>query len=109
MGVAFQNRSVHERTWIALVSVTYYILFFFLLISRKLPFYAGWETTAASAAKSRVLHSLNDVFWLHLCQNLRQRLVSAVSDVFVNVFRINPTAVSKSNTHLLREEIKLIF
>ena len=109
MRVALQYGSIHKCARVALVRITYDIFFFFLLVCGKLPFYAGRKSTAASSAKTCVFHGFNDIFRFHFGQNLAQGLITAVSDVFVNVFRINPTAVSKSNTHLLREEIKLIF
>ena len=108
MRVILQNRTVHERTRVALVCVADYDFFIGLLLRRDLPFGPCRESAAASAAQSGCLDDLNDILRLHLVQRLGKRRVAVEGNIFFDAFRIDPTAVLQCNTVLLGEEFLFV-
>ena len=101
VGIAFQNRTVHECAGIAFVGIARNVLDFANCVVSKLPFTSGGETCAAATAKSALTDSVDYFLRLHFRQNLDECLVTVVSDVLIDVFGVDYAAVAKSDTGLL--------
>ena len=103
MRVAFEHGTVHECTGVALVSVAAYIFNISIRhdVACELPFHTGREAAAASAAQTGIEDFLNDLLRCHRGQHLVECPVAVSADVFIDVFRIDQTAVAECNTVLL--------
>ena len=101
VGVAFQNGTIHERAGVALVGVADHVLLVSLGSGGKLPLLAGGETSAATAAQTGLQHLVNNLlegsFRSEPCP---ERLIAVESNIFVDVFGVDTTAVPQSQTHL---------
>ena len=100
MGVAFQHGTVHECAGVALVGVAAHIFLVCVVLLTELPLKTGWETRAAAAPESGIQKGLDYIVRSHLREHLAQCLVSACTYVFLNVFRIDDTAVAQGDTVL---------
>ena len=108
MGVTFEKGSVHECTGVTFVGVTDNVL---LIGDRRLgerPLTTGREAAAAASAQTGIEDFLDNVIGRHLGQNLFQCEVTVACDVFVDVFRIDDTAVTECNTLLLLVECSIV-
>ena len=103
MRVAFEHGTVHKCTGVALVSVAAYIFNIGIRddVACELPFHTGREAAAASAAQTGIEDFLNDLFRRHRGQDLVECPVAVSADVFIDIFRIDQTAVAECNTVLL--------
>ena len=101
MGIAFQNGTVHESARVALIGITADV---FLNLSPigggKFPFQSRRETGAAAASESAVQNDLNDFIRCHPGQHPSQGFIAAGTDIFIDVFRVDNTAVSQCDTVL---------
>ena len=100
MRVAFEDGTVHECAGVALVRVADDVLLRDLIPCRKVPLHAGREACAASAAKARILHDLDDLLRRHFGEYLAERGIAVHGDVLFDLFRVDDAAVAKRNTHL---------
>ena len=103
-GITFQDGTVHERTGVAFVAVTYNVLFAFGLRVSELPLSTRRETAAAAAAKTRTEHFFNNVRSVHL-QSSRKTLERARTKTFFDIFGVDAAATVQGNTHLLFVEV----
>ena len=101
MRVAFKNGTIHERTGVALVCVTYNVFLACRLICGELPLSSCREACAATTAKSGSKNSVDNFLRLHFGKNLAERLITVGADVFVNAFGVYNAAVAEGNTVLL--------
>ena len=101
VGVTFKDGTVHERSGVTLVGVTYNVLCVVNLICRKLPLSACGEASASASAKSACENEVNNVLGLHVGKNLTKSLIAVCSDIFINIFGVYNTAVSERNALLL--------
>ncbi len=108
MRVALENGTIHECTRVALVGVTAHILLISLVSLCEHPLTTGRETCATAAAETGVKKDLDDIIRSLLGQHLCKSLVTARSDVLVNVLGIDDTAVAQRHTILLLIEIRLV-
>jgi len=106
MRVTLKDGSVHKCSRVAFVCVTANILLtaVFYEVSCKLPFLTCGEARTASSAKSTVKDSFYNLVGSHFGKNLTECLISVCTYVLFNVFRVNNTAVTKSNSLLLLVE-----
>ena len=93
MRVAFNNRTIHERAGVALIGVADQILLIPFSISGEPPLLTGREPAAAATTKTALLHFVANLLGTHRLKHLRQRLISAASDVFFDAHRRNMTAI----------------
>ena len=107
VGVAFQNGTIHESTGVALVGVANHVLLVSLGSGGKLPLLAGGETSAATAAQTGFQHFVNHLLRGHLRQGLAQSAIAVEGDIFVDVFRVDTTAVPQSQTQLGTVEVDI--
>ena len=98
--IAFQNRAVHKRARISFVGVTSNVLNVAGSILGKLPFSSGGEACTATTAKTGLADNVDNFLRSHFRKYLNERLISVVSNVFVDVFRIDYAAVAQSDTRL---------
>ena len=107
MGIAFENRTVHECAGVALVGVTAYILLICVLdkVSCKLPLLTCGESAAASATQTRIKNYLNYIIGCHCLEHLSECLITVSSDIFIDTFGIDYTAVSQCDSVLLFIEV----
>ena len=104
MRIAFEDGAVHERARVTFVSVADDVFLVRRITAGEIPLHASGETTAASAPQAALLDSIDHLGRGHVGQDLAQGLVAVGSDVFVNIFRIDGTAVAQSDTELLLVE-----
>ena len=105
--VSFHDGTVHECTGVAFVGITYHVFVRSVELAGDFPFYAGGETCAAAAAKARGLDVGKHLETVTL-EAVGKGLVAVAGDIFQDVFRIDETAVSQSDTHLLAVEIHVL-
>ena len=101
MRIAFYDRPVHKRARIALVRIADQIFFRSGRLARSIPFKPGRKSCAASAGQSGLFYRLYYVFRRHFAKHFFKRPISAGSDVFVNAFRIDFSAVPERNPRLI--------
>ena len=101
MRIAFQYGTIHERSRVALVSVAADILLICLVCCRKFPLQASRESCSATSAKSAVQDHLDHFFRLHRGKNRAKRFISARTDIFLDILRIDHAAVAKRDSVLL--------
>ena len=100
VGVALQNRSVHEGAGVALVGVAADILLIRLVGGGKSPLFTGGEAGAAAAAEAGGQDDVDDLLRRHLGQNLAQSGITVHRDVFIDVLRVDHAAVAERNALL---------
>ena len=93
---------------VAFVGVTTNIFLICLICRRKGPFQTGRESRAATTAQTGIFNNLNNIFRFILRQAFAESCITVESYVFINVFRIDNTAVAKSNTMLFFIKVGLI-
>ena len=108
MRIAFQYGTVHERSRVALVSVAADILLICLVCRRKFPLQASRESCPATTAKSAVQNHLDNLFRLHRGKNRAKRFISARTDIFLDILRIDHAAVAKRDSVLLLIKLGLL-
>src|SRR5699024_4085719 len=99
MGVAFEYRTVHEGSGVALVGIADHIFPVGLHLAGDFALEAGGETAAAPPAQSGVHNLPDDLFGLH-SEYLAERGIPVAGDVFADVFRVDEPAVTQSDAHL---------
>ncbi len=109
MGIAFKNGSVHECTRVTFVGVAAYILLICIGNegSCQFPLLSGRETCTTTSAKSGCQDGVDNLLRSHLGKNFTKCLITVNSDIFINVFRIDYTTVTKSDTLLFLVETGL--
>ena len=106
--VTFQNGTVHERTRVTFVGVTAYVLLNLSSVAAsEFPLLSGWESGTATASQSAVQYYLNDIVRRHLSQGTTQCFISASSDIFIDILRIDHSAVAKCDTGLSVVELEI--
>ena len=61
MGVAFEQRTIHESTRIAFVGIANDIFFIAFALCGKTPFEASEKASAPTPSEPRIKHRLNDL------------------------------------------------
>ena len=105
--VALHDGTVHERARVALVGVAHDILVGGVELAGDLPFHAGREAGAATAAETGCLDVREDLQAVPF-QAVRQGFVAITGDVFQDVFRIDETAVPEGDPELLPVEFHVL-
>ena len=101
VGIALQNRTVHEGARVTLIRVTTDVFLHLSAVAGcELPFQAGGEACASTAAEAAVQNGLNDFIRSHLCQHLTQCLIAVTAYVLINILRVNDTTVAQRDTRL---------
>src|SRR5699024_2476126 len=108
VGIAFHYGAVHERARVSLVAVTYDVTYFFFLAGNLGPFTPGGEARAAASAKAGFRHFVDHVLGSHLEKRLCKRLETSHSNVFVNGFRVDLTAVLQNDPGLLIQKWNIV-
>ena len=103
------NGTVHECTGIPFVAVAYDVAFFFLLGGNLFPLGSCPESAAAATSEIRFINFVYDVIRLHIKKCFRQGLISAGSDVFVDVFCIDMTTAFQDQACLPLEKRDIVF
>ena len=103
MRVAFHDTAIHIGSGVALVPINHNItgsLFVGRGLGRLLPLVSSDKPAAAFAAQSGFFYLGDHPIRLHGSQNFFQGFITTHSDVFIDVFRINSTAMLQRNTGL---------
>ena len=100
MRVTFHDASIHERTRITLVTITYNITLGFLLTGNLFPFPAGRESTAASSTEAGFFHHIQCCILVYVKKYLLQCRIAAYSDILLDILCVDMSAVLKYQTHL---------
>ena len=111
MRVTLEDGTVHKCTRVTFVGVTANILGDALssVTGSKLPFKASRESAAATATETGINDFLDYSIRISLlCKDLTKSLITIMSDILIDIFRVDVTAVAESNTHLLLEEVAVI-
>ena len=98
--VTFHNGTIHKRSRVTFIAVTYDITYFFFLTCHLFPFTAGRETAAASAAQSGFIDLFNYFFACHLKHRFLQSRKTAGSHILVNGFCIKTSTVLQNDPGL---------
>ena len=107
-GVAFEDRTVHERAGVAFVTVADDVFLIGLDVGRELPFTAGGEATAATAADARGEDFVDDFLRGHLGDGPLQAFEAIVAEGFFEEVRIDERAAVESDTDLLLVEVDIV-
>ena len=105
MGVTLQHRTIHKRTGVTLVGVHANVLHVTLCVLGELPLQTGGETCTATATQTATFHHVNNLLGGHGGQHLNQSLIAVQSNILVDIFGVDHTAVTQSNTLLLLVEL----
>ena len=100
MGVALKNGAIHECAGVAFVGVTANVFLISVITGSEFPFKTGRETGTAASAKTGIKYGLDNFGRCHFGKSLAECCVTIVSDILVDVFGVDYTAVAKSNTML---------
>ena len=103
--VTFQNGTVHESTRVAFVGVADHILLIGDAVGGKLPFTAGGESAAASAAQTGGENGIDHLLGRHFRQDFTECGITVYADVFIDLLGIDDTAVTERNALLLFVEL----
>ena len=93
IGVAFHHRAVHKRARVALIGVTNHIFFLAGLNAGKFPFFTGGKPRTAAPAQARLRHLFADFFGRHLRIDAFGLGVTAVGNIFVDIFGVDAAAI----------------
>ena len=107
MGITFQYGTIHKCTRVTFVSVTDYVFLRSFIRCAQSPLTSCGESAAASAAKTRVCHALDNVFRSHFRKSLAKSCIAVHGNVFFDVFGIDHTAVTQCHTLLCLIETSL--
>ena len=108
VGVAFKNGTVHECAGVTFVRITYDVLLACGLCFSEGPLSAGGEACTAASAETGIKDGLDNFLGGHGGDDLCESLVAVASDVFVDAFRVDNTAVTESDALLLCIEGSLV-
>ena len=101
VGIALQNASVHERTRVALIGVAAHIFLYLAPVSAgKLPLSSRGESGAAAAAETTGQDLFDNAVRRHFRQGLIKGRIAVSCDIFVDILRIDHTAVAERNPNL---------
>ena len=111
MRVTLKDGTVHKCTRVTFVCVTANILCDALasVTGSELPLHTCRESAAATATKTGLNDFFDDLIRISLLgKDLTKSLITVMSDILINIFRVDVTAVTKSDTHLLLKEVAVI-
>ena len=100
MRVTFHDASIHERTRVTLITITYYITVCLFLTCHLFPFLTCRETAAASSAKVGFFYHVKTFFFGHFEEDFFKTGISAYCDVFFDILCVDMSTVLKYQTHL---------
>ena len=103
MGISLQNGPVHESSRISLVTVARHILRKIVVGGCCPPFPPCREPGTAASAKPRLLHFCDHFIRRHL-QSFSKRLIAALFQIVVNIFRIDLPDMAQSQLLLVSIE-----
>jgi len=104
MGIRFQDRTVHKGPGIAFITVADHVFGEAFVLSGFFPFISRRETRSSPTAQARFFHLGDDLLRGHLGDGLVQGHVPIFGDVFVNVLRIDQSAVAQYTQNLQAEK-----
>ncbi|MNE37045.1 hypothetical protein D3C80_1308830 [compost metagenome] len=108
MRIAFQDRTVHERSRITLVSIADDILLRLVLFGRELPLESGKKPAAAASPQAGLLHRPDYLLGAHRHKHLGKCFVTVTCNVLIYDFGINGAAVSQRNPHLFFIKVRFL-
>ena len=100
VGVALQNRAVHEGTGVPLVSIADDELLLRFLVGGELPFAAGGETAASAAAQPGCADEVDHLLRGHRGQRFCERPVATGGDVLFDLLGIEAPGVAQHDPRL---------
>ena len=104
MRIALNLVAVHISAGVSLIGVTDNVLGVGLGLGHKIPLVACEKAGAAASAEPGGLDLFDNAVGAAVDQHLVKSLIAAHSDVFLNVRRIDETAVAQNNLLLPLEE-----
>ncbi len=111
MRVTLEDGTVHKCTRVTFVCVAANILCDALssVTGSELPLQTCRESAAATATETGINDFLDNCIRISLLgKDLTKSLITIMSDILINILRVDVTAVTKSNTHLLLKEVAII-
>ncbi len=108
VGVAFQDRAVHEGAGVALVAVADDVLLLAILVGGELPFAPGREAGAPAAAEAAIKDFVDDFLGLHFGQDLLEGLEAIVAEGLFEAIGIDEGAAVESDAQLPLVEIDVV-
>ena len=107
VGIAFQDRAIHERARVTLIGVACYVFLIRLGVVGKLPLKACQEPSAASAPQTGLENFIDNLLPGHLGKSFAEGLVTVKCDVLIDVLRVDHTTVAQRNALLRAVKINL--
>ncbi|OPY89467.1 MAG: hypothetical protein A4E73_03045 [Syntrophaceae bacterium PtaU1.Bin231] len=104
MGVRFEDAAVHKGPGVPFIGVAEHIFNIAGGALGELPLETRWEPAATTAAQAGFEDFLDDLFGGHFGKGLGQSGVAVPGNVFLDVFRIDETAVAQHPEILQGEE-----
>ena len=101
MGVAFHERTVHERARVSLVAVAHNSFHLCARFLGMLPLEACGEARAASSAKSGLLDDIDDFVWLHLGHDFGQACIAILADRVIDIAGVDKAVPVERHALLL--------
>ena len=107
VGIAFEDRTVHECARIPFVGVADHVFAVGFRIARDLPLQAGGETASAAPPQAGVDDLLQHVVGLH-AEHFGQGCVAVAGDVFADVLGVDEPAVPQGDAQLRLVELHVL-
>jgi hypothetical protein len=108
MGIAFNGGTIHVCAGITFVGVTDDVFDVPLGLTGKIPLEPCGETGSPAAAEPGSLYLFDDLFLFPGEKHLFKTRITFPGDVFINIFRIDHTAVAEHDPELLLIELDVL-
>ena len=105
--VRFQDRAVHESAWVAFIGVADYIFLLSGRVAAELPLAAGGKTSTASTSQPGIRDLADNLLRCHFKAGLPQRPITPASNIVIDFFRVDLSAVAQDDALLFFVEVYL--
>ncbi len=100
VGIPFQNRPIHKGTWVPLIRVTDNILGLSFCLAGKLPFHTRGKAGTTPSPQFGPGHFLDDLLWRHPGKRPHDSLITAGSNIMLDLSGIDSTAAGQHSPYL---------
>ncbi|OQB38224.1 MAG: hypothetical protein BWY09_01411 [Candidatus Hydrogenedentes bacterium ADurb.Bin179] len=103
MGIALDERAVHEGTGVALGAIADKETFLARAVPAELPFFEGGKARAAPAAQAGVLYRFQGFIGSDF-QGMEKTAIPVTGKIMIEFFGVNDAAVAENPAHLVAHD-----
>ena len=104
VGVSLQDRAIHKGSRVPFIGIADHIFDISRSLGREFPFGSRRESRSTTTPQAGELHLLDHLFASHIEQGMGKSLVSTPGNVFIDLFRIDDSAIPEGDADLLAIE-----